>query len=70
MVWFSQATMIQTAEMPFATVKEVKEKEAAAQRLKKRKEPYYVATFDVATKLDVYFPPPSHASRFSSSLQQ
>ena len=56
MVWFSQASMIQTAEMPFATVKEVKEKEKEAQRKHKRPEPYYLATFDVASNISTFFP--------------
>ena len=58
MVWFSQASMIQTAEMPFTTVKEVKEKEREAQRKHKRPEPYYLATFDIASNFNTYFPPP------------
>lgn len=57
MVWFTQATVLQSSVMKYSTVKKTKEMEREAQRLHPRKEPYFVTTFDTARALaNNYFP--------------
>lgn len=56
-VWFTQASMLQSAELPFCTVKETREAETEMQQQRESKLPYYTTTYDVAAALaDNYFP--------------
>ncbi|KAI0072119.1 hypothetical protein K474DRAFT_452056 [Panus rudis PR-1116 ss-1] len=53
MVWFTQATILQSADLPDGvhTVGQAKDMEKTAQREAPRAEPYYTATYDVADAL-------------------
>ncbi|KAI0072403.1 hypothetical protein K474DRAFT_1678701, partial [Panus rudis PR-1116 ss-1] len=52
-VWFTQATMLQSAHLPegIHTMDQANQMEKAAQRAQPRAEPYYTATFDAADAL-------------------
>lgn len=57
MVWFTQATVLQSAELKYATVAKTKKMEKAAQLKAPREQPYYPMTFDAAAALAKdYFP--------------
>ena len=62
-VWFTQASMLQSTELPFCTVKETKEAEAEMQRQRPSEVPYFTTKYDVAAALaDGYFPPNAQLS--------
>lgn len=51
MVWFTQATMLMTAELPVATMKEAEELEKKLQQERPRAEPYINTSYNVQEAL-------------------
>ncbi|THH28035.1 hypothetical protein EUX98_g6147 [Antrodiella citrinella] len=57
MVWFTQASVLQSAALHYNTVKETKRKEKEAQGRQKRATPYYATSYNAAAALAAnYFP--------------
>lgn len=48
MVWFTQATMLQSAELAFASIRRAREEEKKVQAISPRKEPYFATSFDTS----------------------
>ena len=51
MVWFTQATMLSSAELPGVTITQVKEMEHGLQQQEPRSTPYFTTSYDLASAL-------------------